>query len=241
MFHDLASYEPLIPRSPPTNLGDISDELRLYRDQTVEVWYAPMGDRPQNPDVWILGLTPGWNQMRLAYAGASQALIAGHTPAQAAAIPKPEVAYAGSMRRNLIGMLNELGVHHLLGLPTTAALFGTDMLRTGSVLKYPVFKRGRNYTGYSPAPTGHPILRRMLDDVLAVELATVNDCPILPLGKMAEQALMYSADKGRLDPVRVIRGFPHPSGANGHRHKQFAQAKPYLQAAFARMFKTRAA
>lgn len=225
MSNELQKYEHLIPKTAPESLDDLADGLRMYSDQRVEVWYAPLGRRTSSPAVWILGITPGWNQMRIAYEGAAEALQLGRSAKEAAGCPKPRVAFAGTMRTNLIMMLDEIGLGAALGLASTEALFGTDLLRTGSVLRYPVFTNRKNYTGSSPAPTKHVFLKSMLDTIFAEELEAVEDCPIIPLGKAVESVLAYSAMEGRVDPNRVMTGFPHPSGANGHRVSQFNRNK----------------
>ena len=71
----------------------------------------------------------------------------------------------------------------------------------------------------------------MLDVVLAKELEEVRDCLILPLGKAVNSCLEYSASKGRVDMSNVLSGFPHPSGANGHRHRQFSDRRAELSRA----------
>jgi hypothetical protein len=44
---------------------------------------------------------------------------------------------------------------------------------------------------------------------------------VIPLGLAVEGALQVLTDAGALDPVRCCFGFPHPSGANGHRKPTF--------------------
>ncbi len=228
MFSNFQEYEALIPVDPPAALLDLDPRLQIYVDDSVEIWYAPMGKPISKPKLWILGITPGWNQMRIAYEGAAKALAQGRSPAEAALVRKPQVAFAGSMRKNLISMMDEIGINEVFQVETSARLFGTELIRTGSILKYPVFKKGRNYTGHSPSPTKHEALLRMLDIVLAEELISVGRCLILPLGKAVETALEYSASKGRLELSQVLLGFPHPSGANGHRKKQFTEKQGEL-------------
>jgi hypothetical protein len=222
---EFAKYESLIPVTPPRQLADLNPALRLYSDNKLDVWYSPMGRRIENPAIWILGITPGWNQMRIAYEEASAALQSGSSLRQAVDCAKPRIAFAGSMRANLVSMLDDIGLNDALDVTTTANLFGSKKLRTGSVLRYPVFNKGRNYSGSSPTPVKHAFLKEMLDVILAEELETVCDCPIVPLGKAAELALEYSVEQGRVDPSRILRGFPHPSGANGHRISQFNENK----------------
>jgi hypothetical protein len=236
VFDDLTAYEQFIRPCTPQSLEGMDPRLRIYGDDSIEIWYAPMGALPLNPKIWILGITPGWNQLQLAYQGAAEALDSGLTHQQAAACRKPRVAFAGSMRRNLISMLDDLGLQAALGVESSGDLFGGSLLRTGSVLKYPVFRNGQNYTGHSPKPEKHPALREMLDHVFASELKSVSNCLILPLGKAVESAVAYSVAKGRLDASRVLLGFPHPSGANGHRFRHFAQNRRRLEAALKSWF-----
>ncbi len=236
MFNDLSQYESLIPSSPPKRLDELDSDLRLYSDGKIDVWYSPIGARTENPSVWILGITPGWNQMRIAYEDAAAALQSGESLRHAIDCLKPRIAFAGSMRKNLISMLDKISLNKALGLTTTEDLFGSPLLRTGSVLKYPVFNKGKNYTGSSPTALRHPFLKQMLDVILAEELTTVPACPIIPLGKSVEQILEYAVEKGWLDPSRVLQGFPHPSGANGHRISQFNQNKPYYIETIKRWF-----
>ncbi len=229
MFSDLKHYEGLLPEIAPASLDDLSEDLRIYKDKILEVWYSPRGLCAERPKLWILGITPGWNQMRIAYEGAASAIQQGLSRSEAVDLRKPNVAFAGSMRKNLVSMLDELGIPKAFEVASSANLFGTEVLRTGSVLKYPVFKKGSNYTGHSPKPTTHPVLVKMINEILGNELDAIGDCLILPLGKSVEHVLEYSASQGRLDRTRILNGFPHPSGANGHRKKQFSECKERLK------------
>ncbi|MFK8068487.1 MAG: hypothetical protein AB8D52_09590 [Gammaproteobacteria bacterium] len=229
MFSDLKKYEILLPEVAPESLNDLSEELRIYKDKILEVWFSPRGVCAEKPQLWILGITPGWNQMRIAYEEASNAMQQGLSRSEAIKVRKPNVAFAGSMRKNLVSMLDELDFAKIFDVPTSTDLFGSEILRTGSVLKYPVFKKGANYTGHSPKPTSHPVLVKMIDEVLGDELDEIGDCLILPLGKSVEYVLDYLVSQGRLDQKRILNGFPHPSGANGHRKKQFAECKKSLK------------
>jgi len=74
VFADLANFAGLIPEDPPELLADLDPRLRIFADDSLEVWYAPLGNPSPNPRLWILGITPGWHQMRIAYDGAAKAL-----------------------------------------------------------------------------------------------------------------------------------------------------------------------
>jgi hypothetical protein len=49
----------------------------------------------------------------------------------------------------------------------------------------------------------------------------VPDALIVPLGRAVEQCVRLLAADGSIDERRCLFGFPHPSGGNGHRLKQF--------------------
>jgi hypothetical protein len=236
MFSDLKQYEQFIPSTAPTSLGDLPIELRIYHDPKVEVWFSPMSSEKKNPKLWILGITPGWAQMRIAYEEAARALSEGLSPGEAIARPKPSVAFAGSMRNNLISMLDDLELAKLLGTSTSSNLFGTDLLKTGSALRFPVFKNGSNYNGHSPKPLSHPTFLAMLDQLLAEEIKNTDNCLVLPLGRAVEEMLGYAVTKNLLSANRILRGFPHPSGANGHRKRQYSEGKEKLKRQIAQWF-----
>ncbi len=236
MFSELDRFAQFVPQTPPQTLADLPNDLQMYADGKVEVWYSPMPTERKNPKLWILGITPGWAQMRIAYEQAAIALNEGANPAEAVARPKPSVAFAGSMRTNLVAMLDDLGMPGFLGADTLGELFGSKDLKTGSALRYPVFKNRANYNGHSPNPLRHPALRTMLDQLLAQEIENTGNCLILPLGRSVEAMLAYAVDEQMLSPARILTGFPHPSGANGHRKTQYKQRKADLRVQITKWF-----
>jgi hypothetical protein len=64
------------------------------------------------------------------------------------------------MRANLVAMLDGIGLHRALELPSGAALFADrhDLAATTSAICHAVFLDGRNYSG-SPLVDRHPLLR----------------------------------------------------------------------------------
>lgn len=228
MFEDLSFYHQFLPSDAPSSIEDLDERLKIFSENGLDIWYSPMGEITENPKLWILGITPGWNQMRIAYSSTAESISAGMTPSAADSSRKPQVAFAGSMRTNLVTMLDQLGVPSAFNVKTAADLFGTSVLRTGSILKYPVFKNAKNYTGSSPKPLSHPALREMIETVFVRELRTSANCLILPLGRTVESVLDHAILNHGLSEERVLRGFPHPSGANGHRKKHFELAKSDL-------------
>lgn len=232
----------LLPLAPPGCLDDVPLELFLFDDAQLSVIYAPVDFVNTRARIVLAGLTPSWKQARAAFA--AHADLRGAAPRAAdesSASPDDEErvgleiqrrsAFAGTMRQNLVAMLDEVGVQHHLGIASTLSLFGADAhaLHAASVLRYPVFKAGKNYSGQHPKPLTHPFLRAMLERVCAPELARTDEALIVPLGKAAEEGLEHLTRLGVLRADRVLRGFPHPSAANAHRKVEFARARPSLE------------
>ena len=218
-------------RAPaPADVAAFPAELRLYSDPALDVFYVPVEHQNPTARLVLLGLTPGFHQARVAFDAFATAIASGAPVHEALASAKHSAAFAGSMRANLCMMLEAIGIPSRLGVADAAALFVPPqrLVHLTSALRYPVFKAGRNYSG-SPAPTTHPELRRMIEFLLAPELAGVPSALVIPLGKAAQSAADLLIHLNQLDPARVLRGFPHPSGANGHRKQQFTSYLPAMR------------
>lgn len=226
-----------LPPAPPGCLDDVPLELFLFDDAQLSVIYAPVDFVNTRARIVLAGLTPSWKQAQAAYAahaerrgGSAADASAERDEAEGLDIQRRS-AFAGTMRQNLVAMLDELGVQQQLGIASTASLFAehAHAVHATSVLRYPVFKAGKNYAGQHPKPLAHPFLRAMLERVCAPELARVEDALIIPLGKAAEESLEHLTTLGVLRAERVLRGFPHPSAANAHRKAEFGRAKADLE------------
>jgi hypothetical protein len=190
----------------------------------------------------IVGITPGFQQMEIAIRFARGALASGRTNSEACIEAKARASFAGTMRLNLIAMLNGIGLHEALGITDCGGLFDAFQfqLHTTSAIRYPVFVRGENYTGHTPRPLRHLVLREMIFSVLAPELAAVPDALIVPLGKAVEECLSALISSGLLNPDRCLFGFPHPSGGNGHRKRLFEENRDVLKMKAASWFAAKA-
>ena len=137
----------------------------------------------------------------------------------------------GELEVRKIQMLDELSLNDYLGLSSSSELFdaASHLVQTMSVLPYPVFYNGKNYNGSTPNILKTEVLQRHILDYTAGELNKLNNALIIPLGVNVSKVIMYLADNGYLNKESVLNGFPHPSGGNGHRHKQFAANKEDMQ------------
>ncbi len=152
--------------------GDI-----LAEDRVLAAWgkyrivYGPF-DVPPTPKarIILLGLTPGFAQLKLANEVARDATATGTVDwSDIGSRIRERAAFAGPMRVNLVAMLDKLDVHRELGLNTCDELFLPDVqiARTTSALRYPVFINGdSNYHGDRAITTARPF-KEMLDRILA--------------------------------------------------------------------------
>ena len=91
-----------------------------------------------------------------------------------------------------------------------------------------MFVRGKNYAGSTPRLLSHPVLRRVAETVFAERVNRIPRALVIPLGKVASEVAEHLAAKGMLDSRRVLVGFPHPSGGNGHRVREYNENRGAL-------------
>jgi len=208
----------------------------LYQQDELEMYYAPFDSINRSASIAIVGITPGWQQMEICYRTARAELVRGADETDACRKAKAQASFAGPMRRNLLSMLADLDIHNLLDISNVSLLFGdgASLLHATSAIRYPVFVRGGNFTGYNPNPLHHPLLREMVFEVLAPELDEVSEALVVPLGKTVDTCLSALISAGLLSSDRCLLGFPHPSGGNGHRKSQFERNRDKLRTKAAR-------
>ncbi|OXM85328.1 uracil-DNA glycosylase family protein [Paenibacillus rigui] len=216
-----------LPPGPLTKKELLVPELLIEEQGDLGIYYAPMDYINNQAKLMIIGITPGFTQMEIGVRQARQDLLDGVSFADMEKRAKKSASFAGSMRSNLIAMLDELGLPEAIGLPSSEALFGEfrDRLHTTSVLRYPVFIKGENYTGHQPDMLKSPILSRYASEMAERELKETKDAFMIPLGKSVSDVLRSFVREGVLDADRCLFDFPHPSGANGHRKSQFEKNK----------------
>ncbi|SEN20223.1 hypothetical protein [Lihuaxuella thermophila] len=197
----------------------------LHKESRLEIYYAPFDYLNPKAKVVTVGITPGWNQMLLSYVQARDSLLQGLSPEETCYQAKKRASLAGSTRNNLIGMMDRLAIPQRLGLFSSRQLFESHrhLLHTTSLIRYPVFVKGKNYNGHSPNLWRTPLFRKYLYEEVVAELNVMPDALVLPLGRAVSDVLMHLREQGLLKAKQILFQFPHPSGANGHRNAQFAR------------------
>ncbi len=206
-----------------------NEQFLLDQDEKkhLEIYYAPFEYINENAKVLIVGITPGLHQMKQAY---STVASFKENPASDQVIlheVKKQSSFEGPMRKNLIAMLDELQLHSYLGISSTSELFNTasNLVQTTSVITYPVFYKGKNYNGSTPNIVNTELLRKYIVNNFSKEIVSLNNPLIIPLGVNVTKVLTFLGNNDYIDFNSILHGFPHTSGGNGHRHKQFANNK----------------
>lgn len=209
----------------------LNKKFLLFSKNNMEIYYAPHNEIVNNnARIFIVGITPGWTQTSIAYKTAHDGLINNLDYELIKRQCKRNSRFAGSMRKNLIEMLNELKLNEKLNINSCLQLFEDNdrLLHTTSIIPYPVFINDKNYTGSSPKILDDKVLYSYMKNYFYKEVEKMKNTLIIPLGKAVEEVLEFMIAEELIKEEQCLLGFPHPSGANGHRKKQFEENKENL-------------
>ncbi len=214
--------------------GDVLGDNAFWPETQDEFgqFYAPFDWINDSADVVLIGITPGKRQAKSALKALRAALMAGKSPEEAARIAKQAASFEGDMRDIAAQLMNRFDLHRLFRLADVVELFGTASHRAHytSLLRYPVLhwqtklKKDKtrttgwfDYSGGDSAFTTDMLLRSIAKD-FEPEIATLKDAWLVPFGPVPALALERMADRGLVDPDRILPGVNHPSGTQWNRH-----------------------
>ena len=144
----------------------LRDDYLMKKEGVLEIYYAPFEYINHQASVIIVGITPGWQQMQDSFKIAIESIHNGLSREDSLKNVKKHSSFVGSMRTNLIEMLDGLKLNEKLKIQSSLSLFNESnhLLHTTSALRYPVFKDGKNYTGSSPSPIKNSFLLEEIND-----------------------------------------------------------------------------
>jgi len=189
----------------------------LKKDKNIEIYYAPFDYINSKAKIVIVGITPGLQQMLQSYEVINQGKSFKEV--------KDLSSFKGSMRTGLIKYLDELKINDILKIKSCESLFNKNSkyLHTTSLVKYPVFDKGKNYSGANILKK--KILLDFIEKNFLEELKTLKKSIIIPLGNTVSSTIEYLNNKYKLKLSCFLKGFPHPSGANARKNIQFKENK----------------
>lgn len=210
-----------------SDVGEYKTALEMRASNNYSMAYAPMDYIEENAKFCVVGITPGDQQARNAIVEYVRCRKDGLGLDDSLKCAKKVASFSGPMRKNLIAMLDEIGLNSRLQLSSCDELFSDDaeLSHFTSVIRYPLFKNGENYTG-SPSPNSVPFLTDIYNEYLIDEIQRVNDSSVwLPLGAAVVKVFQSLVESKVLNADRVLFGLPHPSGANAERINVFLGKK----------------
>lgn len=209
----------------------LTDDFKVYEQGKMKIFYAPHNEYiNKKAKILIVGICPGWTQTEIALRTAKNGIEKSEDMDKILKDCKRLARFAGSMRTNLIQMLDEIKLNEKLKIKSCAELFeeNNDLLHTTSLIPYPVFIADKNYTGYAPMILETDRLMEYVREHFYHEIEVLGNVFIIPLGKAVEDVLKYMIHEKMIKEEQCLFGFPHPSGANGHRKKQFEENRNNL-------------
>lgn len=209
-----------------TETSLLPKSLLIDADEGLSIYYVPFDYINQDAKIVIVGITPGFTQLKNALIAAQSNIKAGKTVEETLIDIKKKASFSGVMRQNLVDMLDFVGIQKWLGIGSCADLFNTQshLLHSTSALKYPVFIKGANYNG-TPNMTKHPLLKSYLLANFGKEAEMLKNAIFVPLGPKPAEAMHLLVQNGVVDESRILFGMPHPSPASMERINYFLEKK----------------
>lgn len=243
MKRTLLEYQAAISKLPLKEKYEkheiLTKEFLIEREGDIEIYYAPHNEYT-NPRarIFIIGITPGFQQMSTAIAVAKKGLSLHQPLEQIQYNCKAAGRFSGVIRNNIIQMLDELELPKILEVTSVSELFAgkDELLHTVSLIPYSVFVKKQNYSGHTPKLLKNVMLAKYIYGNFLEEynsLKTKETVLLIPLGRAVEEVLIHLEGEGLISKNQILLGFPHPSGANVNRIQQFQENKrrmmDYLQ------------
>lgn len=237
-YIDIIKLLPLKEKYLKTDI--INEKFLIEKHGDIEIYYAPHNEFVnRGAKVFIVGITPGFQQMSTALVAARKGIEEKLSVSEIQYKCKVAGRFSGSLRKNIINMLDEVQLNKALKIESCRELFESrdDLLHTISLIPYAVFVKGKNYTGHTPKLIKNKFLMKYIDESFINELELLGEVLIIPLGKAVEEVMEQLIDKNIIKSSNVLKGFPHPSGANVNRLVQLEEHKENMIKIIEKKFK----
>ncbi len=238
MKKTLHEYEEVIKQLPIKDKYEknelLIDDLLIEKSGNIEIYYAPHNDYLNSKaKIFIVGITPGFQQMSTAISTARKELELETNIEEIQYKCKVAGRFSGSLRKNIISMLDYIKLNEALSINSCTDLFEDKdyLLHTVSLVPYPVFVKKQNYSGHTPKLLKSEFLMKYVYDNFIKELNNIEnlkDILIIPLGRDVEDVLYKLSEEGIICEKQILKGFPHPSGANVNRVIQLEENRENL-------------
>ena len=210
-------FEPIIRKSGASAVRH--PDTLLARELAYEVFYIPFEHVNRRARLVIVGITPGMNQLEMAYAEAQRLLHLGVSHAVILEAVKTLAAFGGeAMRPNLLRMLRHFNFAKMLEIRDEADLWdgASAMLHSTSVVPHAAFKNGKMFSGSFDEIIKVPALReRFENDFVPSVSELADDALYVALGKTPYDALKHCVGLGVIRENQLLGALAHPSRSGG--------------------------
>ena len=214
--------EPKIPDEFKRTLvtrGKSAVPLTLGSEGRYSLEYVPFDHVNSDARLVIIGITPGPTQRDDAYDETRRLLARGLPDEEILSGVKKYAAFGGpSMRPNLERMIDALGIMSLLGGGRAAELWQarSHLLHATSVVPHAAFVGKKPFAGSFEEIQRVGLLRRCFErDFLPTLSRLPHDAHYIGLGPTPAAALAFAAEKGFIEPGRILGWLAHPSSQGG--------------------------
>jgi hypothetical protein len=195
-----------------------------------ELFYVPFEHMNCRARLVIVGITPGPNQMDLAYRAAQARLRAGLSDDLVLERAKKEGSFGGdTMRPNLVKMLTFFGIPELLGIGNANDLWGISWhdLHATSIVPHAAFRNGKPFAGSFQDILETEPFRECFERDFAATLPLISrEARYIALGPTPLEALDWCSKHGLPKPEQVLGAFAHPSRNGGSQVAVYLRAGP---------------
>lgn len=125
------------------NFTDVEDRSDfLVKDLSEQrIYYAPFDYVNPKAKIFVIGITPGEQQMENMLIEAKRLIRLGLSDEEIQEKCKPIGSFSGAMRKNLVAMMDHIGLADYLGVESTSGLFDkhVELGNLTSAIRYPTF------------------------------------------------------------------------------------------------------
>lgn len=212
-----------------SNFTDVKDRSNfLVKDlKEQRIYYAPFDYVNPKAKVFVIGITPGEQQMKNMLTEAKRLINLGYSDEEIQEKCKPIGSFSGAMRKNLVAMMDNIGLADYLGINSTSELFNehVELGNLTSAIRYPTFliKDGKE-TNFADDIKPKSELFKFAAQLTLQEIEKAPEALLLPLGPKVSNYLQ-NVLKGTKYEKNLLPHIPHPSGANAERIAYFLGKK----------------
>jgi hypothetical protein len=182
-------------------------EFSLGQEGKYSLQYIPFECVNRDAKLVIVGITPGNNQIELAYRTVQELLEAGRPEEEILIEAKKAGAFGGkSMRPNLLKMLRHFQFEKLLGIDDVETMWGVnaELLHSTSVVPHAAFKDSERFNGGFDEIMASPLLARCFLDCFVPSVNEITGKALfVALGPCPQAALNWCVKEGVLRQEQV--------------------------------------